>query len=168
VVAPYRFRAPWASSVKALSVVGTLAIGVPAIVQLAHRHFLIGAILLAVLFLPAALTVRGYEISGCELRIRRLWWNTRWPLDDTTTASVAPDVMAGSLRTWGIGGLFSISGHFTKYPLDGYRAFVTDPYRTVVVRTKRGVVVVSPDRPTEFAAAVMASVTSSYTASHST
>ena len=64
--------------------------------------------------------------------------------------------MARSLRTWGNGGMFSFTGHFVNHPLGRYRAFVTDPARTVVLALPEGVVVVSPDRPDEFIAAVTA------------
>ena len=63
--------------------------------------------------------------------------------------------MNASLRTWGIGGVFSFSGHFVN-TLGRYRAFVTDPQRTVVLRLSRGILVVSPDRPEDFVDAVTA------------
>ena len=62
--------------------------------------------------------------------------------------------MANSWRTWGNGGFFSFSGHFVNTALNRYRAFVTDLSRTVVLDTPRGVLVVSPDAPQEFVAAV--------------
>lgn len=45
---------------------------------------------LLVLAVPAAFTVRGYELAPGELRIRRLWWDTCWPLDGPITATVRP------------------------------------------------------------------------------
>ena len=50
--------------------------------------------------------------------------------------------------------LAAITGRFSGSGLGRYHAFVTDPVRTVVVTTQQGIVVVSPDRPDEFAAAV--------------
>jgi hypothetical protein len=51
-------------------------------------------------------------------------------------------------------GMLAISGHFSSAGPGRYRAFVTDPARTVILETRKGVVKVSPDRPAEFASAV--------------
>ena len=155
-IASRRFAAPWSTSLRTLSALALFTIGVPAVYQLLNGRLVMSAILFAVLLVPASLTVRRYEIAGDELRIRRLWWDTRWPLAGLTSASVQPHVMAQSLRTWGNGGLFSFSGHFVNHPLGRYRAFVTDPARTVVLRLSTGVLVVSPDRPGDFVAALNA------------
>lgn len=150
-----RFGAPWSSSLRMMSALFTFVVGVPALVQLLNGRMIIGGALLVVLILPLALSVRGYEIVGVELRIRRLCWNTRFPLDGLTTATVLPNAMASSSRTWGIGGAFSFSGHFVN-ALGRYRAFVTDPQRTVVLQLGSGVLVISPDRPEAFVAAATA------------
>jgi len=150
-----RFSAPWSRSLVVMSGLFAMTVGIPAAVQLVSGRLIIGGVLLGVLLLPLALTVRGYEVVDHELRIRRLCWDTRWPLDGLTAATVAPRAMAASLRTWGIGGAFSFSGHFVN-TLGRYRAFVTDPERTVVLHLSRGILVVSPDRPQEFVEAVVA------------
>ena len=59
--------------------------------------------------------------------------------------------MRWSLRTWANGGLFSFTCHYRNKALGDYRAFVTDPHRTVVLEfSDRRNVVVSPDVPEEF------------------
>jgi hypothetical protein len=151
-----RFGAPWSKSLTLTSALATFTVGVPAVYQLANGRLVISALLFAVLLLPVVLIVRHYEVAPNELRIRRLFWDTRWPLDGLTKATLQPNAMARSLRTWGNGGMFSFTGHFVNQPLGRYRAFVTDPARTVVLSLPKGVVVVSPDRPDEFIAAVTA------------
>ncbi len=76
------------------------------------------------------------------------------PLGDGLTQ--APTAMAGSLRIAGNGGLFSFTGWFWSRRLGRYRAFVTDPARSVVLKFSDRTVVVSPDVPEEFVAALRA------------
>jgi hypothetical protein len=59
--------------------------------------------------------------------------------------------MKSSLRTFGNGGIFSISGWFYRKGFGAYRAFVTDPRQTVVLRFPSRRVVLSPDDPEGFA-----------------
>ncbi len=50
----------------------------------------------------------------------------------------------------GNGGLFSFTGFFRNKALGTYRAFVTDPRKTVVLHFPRRTVVISPGSPKEF------------------
>ena len=149
-----RFRAPWGRELTALTIVGVALIAGAAAYAWWMGGAVVATLLLAPLAAALALMVRGYELAPGELRIRRLWWDTRWPLDGAVSARVQPGVMARSWRIWGNGGLFAISGHFSNAALGRYRAFVTDFTRTVVVKTPHGTIVVSPDRPAVFVAAV--------------
>ena len=65
-----------------------------------------------------------------------------------------PNAMRGSLRTCGNGGLFCFAGAYWNKRLGSYRAFATDPSRSVVLRFSDRVVVMTPERPAEFVAAV--------------
>ena len=144
------FGAPWGREVAWITALVTATVSIPAIVQLWRGYPVIRGLLLAILGVNACLCVRGYEIAAGELRVRRLFWNTRWPLDSSTRAIVRPQAMRGSWRTWGNGGVFAFSGHFSGSGLGRYRAFVTDPARTVILETRCGIVVVSPDDPRQF------------------
>lgn len=148
------FGAPWGRQLIVMSVLGTLVLGLPIVAQGSRGFWLIPTVLTAILTTAVVHCVRGYEVGPGELRVRRLLWATPWPLDGSAQATVRPDAMRGSWRTWGNGGLYAITGRFSGSGLGRYHAFVTDPARTVVVTTQRGIVVVSPDRPAEFAAAV--------------
>ena len=55
-----------------------------------------------------------------------------------------------SIRTFGNGGLYSFTGWFRNTALGAYRAFVTDPHRTVVLHFPTRTVVVSPSAPEDF------------------
>ena len=150
------FRAPWSRELFVMSAFGLLVLGLPTAINLSRGRLVIGTILLTALMIPLSLTVRGYAILPRELLIRRLFWASRWPLSQNTVAAVRPKIMEKSWRLWGNGGLFSVSGSFSNAALGRYRAFVTDSSRTVVLETPRGLLVVSPDEPVEFVAAVSA------------
>jgi hypothetical protein len=149
-----RFRAPWGRELTALTAISTGMIVMAVTFVWSQGARLTPVLMLGILAVPLALTVRGYELAPGELRIRRLWWDTRWPLDGAITAAVRPDVMARSWRLWGNGGMFAVSGRFSNAALGRYRAFVTDFKRTVVIETPRGIVVVSPEHPEQFVAAI--------------
>jgi hypothetical protein len=155
-----QFGAPWGRELKVLTIIGVLVMGVPIAIQMAKGFWVVSSLLPALLLVIASLCVRGYELAPGELRVKRLLWSTIWPLDPGVRARASPHAMQGSWRTWGNGGLFAISGHFSGSGLGRYRAFVTDPARTVVIETRKGIVVVSPDRPDEFVAAVTAAARS--------
>ena len=149
-----RFHAPWGRELTVLTTIATAMVAGIAVFIWTKGGRVTPAVLLLVHAIPLALTVRRYELVPGALLIRRLWWDTRWPLDGRVTATVRPDVMARSWRIWGNGGLFAISGYFSNAALGRYRAFVTDFKRTVVLDTPRGIVVVSPDRPDDFVRAL--------------
>jgi hypothetical protein len=51
---------------------------------------------------------------------------------------------------FGNGGLFSFTGVFRSPKLGRYRAYVTDPARTVILRFAERIAVVSPEDPDAF------------------
>jgi hypothetical protein len=108
------------------------------------------------LILPGTLlfVIRSYTIEGNELVIRRLLWTIRLSLAGFQSAEVTPDVMRGSLRLCGNGGLFSITGWYRNRALGNYRAFVTDLKRTVVLRFPARTIVVSPEAQEQFVAEI--------------
>lgn len=102
----------------------------------------------------ALFTIRGYSLTANAVLVRRLLWETRLPLTGLTSASYEPDAMRGSFRTFGNGGLFSFTGYFRNERLGAYRALVTDPRRTVVLRFPSRTLVLSPSEPEEFVQAI--------------
>jgi hypothetical protein len=98
--------------------------------------------------------VRGYAVLPDVIAVRRVGWTTRLARTGLQGVEVAPGVMQGSLRVFGNGGLFALVGRFSNPRLGAYRALVTDPDRTLVLHYDDRRVVISPDRPTEFAQAL--------------
>jgi len=108
-----------------------------------------------VVVISALFTIRGYTITADEILVQRLLWSTRFERARLQSASVDPEALRGSIRLFGNGGLFSFSGWFRSPKLGRYRAFVTDPARTVILRFADRVVVMSPSDPDAFARDVM-------------
>lgn len=71
-------------------------------------------------------------------------------LDGMARAWADPKAMTCSIRIWGNGGLYSITGYFRNKALGRFRAFVTDPKLSVVLALRSRVVVVSPAEPRAF------------------
>ena len=153
------FAAPWGRSVTAMSLGCTvLLVGLALFQGYTLPRGLLGgwpwwlAVLLPVTILVggALFVIRGYVLESGRLRVRRLLWSTDLPLDSLRTAWAAPEAMSGSLRLFGNGGLFSLSGLYRNSRLGSYRAFAMDPKHAVVLEFAERRVVVTPDSPAEF------------------
>lgn len=129
-----------------------LCLGIAALVAAEARGpAALGAIVpVAVVVITGLFVVRGYSVAPGELRVQRLLWTTRVPLTGLTEVAFRPNVMRGSVRWFGNGGLYAFTGLFQNRELGRYRAFVTDYARTVVLRIGRRTVVVSPSAPEAF------------------
>lgn len=105
---------------------------------------------LAIIAGGALFTIRGYTVTPDAVWVHRLFWKTRLSLTGLQSARFEPDAMSGSIRIFGNGGLFSFSGFFRNKTLGTYRAIVTDPHLTVVLRFSSRTMVVSPSTPEDF------------------
>lgn len=94
--------------------------------------------------------VRRYRILPGVIEIQRLGWITRLDLAGFKSADVDRTAMRQSIRLAGNGGLYSFTGWFWNQRLGKFRALVSDPDRTVVLRFDDRTVVISPDSPEEF------------------
>ena len=153
-----KFSAPWCTLLKGMTAFcAVVLIGIPITVM---NHAAPQQILWSVLFPPAILlagaffVIRGYELRPDNLLVRRLGWSSRIDLTDLLSAEVDPKAMSGSIRTCGNGGLFCFAGLFRSKRLGSYRAFATDPARSVVLRFPNRTVVVTPGDPEAFVNAV--------------
>ena len=149
-----RFAAPWSpllgfvAAVLALAGFAVVAVGEPVAI----------AILAAVLVAAAALAVRGYVVEPDAVLVRRPGWTTRLDLAGLASVEADPDAFRGSIRTFGIGGPFAFVGRYRSRGLGGFTAYATDRARSVVLRWPDRTVVVTPDDPDTFVAAVEAAV----------
>ena len=157
-----RFEAPWCLALKLVSwFVSCLLLGLGFFIstQVSESQPAVRVAVMAAPFaamaLAAVFMVRGYEVSGGQLRIQRLGWSTLFDLRKVTEARVDPPAVRRSLRLFGNGGFFSFSGWFRSKALGVYRFFGTDPERAVVLKfSDQRTIVVTPDRPEDFVQAV--------------
>jgi hypothetical protein len=148
--------APWSTALKVSSFLGSAllaGVGVAVVKAIPHgtRVPFAEAFGTLVAFVPPAIAifavlfiVAGYDLEPGRLRIRRLLWSTQIPLTGLHKIYADPTIMKCSLRVFGNGGLFSFTGLYQNAALGRYRAFVTDPKRSVALFLPKGVVVVSP------------------------
>ena len=93
---------------------------------------------LAVLLTALPFTVRGYLLTDTDIRVRRLGWSTVLPLAGLASVTGEPDGFRRTLRLFGNGGLFGISGWFWNRRLGRFRAYATDPQRAVLLHYRDG------------------------------
>jgi hypothetical protein len=163
LAAMQRFEAaPWSTALRLVSAAGTgVLLAVSYVLYRAvptgtHVPFAetFGALLMAVpaliLVISALFVVTGYRLDATGLYVQRLLWTTRVPLEGLDRAWHDPSALCRSLRLFGNGGLFSITGWFRNATLGRYRTFVTDPRKAVVLRSPARVVVLTPADPPGF------------------
>jgi len=152
------YDAPWSTSLILMSVITSIiCLGVSAggwwAAVAKHQAAPVRWVVLlplAILFCTALFTIRGYAITSDAILVHRLLWSTALPRLGLESARVEPDAMRGSIRTFGNGGAFSFTGFYYNKRLGSYRAFVTDPRRSVVLRYATRRVVLSPAAPHDF------------------
>jgi hypothetical protein len=139
------FSAPWSRSLRLLttsSVALLLSLALTGVLlgprqSLVWRTAMVGAPLLVLLgSLP--FMVRGYVLTESRIEVRRLGWRTILPLAGLTAVNGEPQGLRGSLRLFGNGGLFAISGWFWNRRIGRFRAYATDPERAVLLRYRDG------------------------------
>ena len=96
----------------------------------------------------------GYHIQDGQLKILRLGWSKNMDLAKIKNVEYKPHAMTGSVRTFGIGGLFGYVGYFRNSILKNYKAYVTHRDKTVVLTTEEEEIVISPDDPEVFVASL--------------
>lgn len=154
--------APVSTVLRVVSLVATLiCLGAGAMVYLQaeegiRMRGLLALLPVLILVVAALFCVRGYVITADDLLIRRLLWNTRLRRADLESATADREALRGSIRLFGNGGLYSFTGLFRSRALGRYHAYVTDPARTVILRFKHRIIVVSPENPEAFVRDIMA------------
>jgi hypothetical protein len=156
-MSPIEFKAPWSRSLRVATIISTLVLLAITIsgflaaksLRLDWTIALIG-IPLTILFASLRCMVLGYGLTEKEIEVKRLGWVTTLPLATLRSVEGSADALRGSLRLFGNGGLFSISGFFWNRQLKLYRAYATDPSRAVVLRYPKRIVVITPHDPQHF------------------
>jgi hypothetical protein len=100
--------------------------------------------------------VLRYRVTSDALEVVRPGRVNRFPFADLQAVNVDPRAMEWAFKIFGNDGAGAITGQFRSRKLGVFRALVTDRDRSVVLRWPDLTLVVSPDRPEEFADAVRA------------
>ena len=113
------FRAPWSKTLRGATVLSLVVLALPmlgAIFAPVQPPLLAAVLLIGVPPLIVAATfagrVRGYTLTEDAITVRRGLSNTRLPLAGLRSVTGDVDAMRGSVRVFGNGGLFSITGRF--------------------------------------------------------
>ena len=153
--APWSKRLGYSTLIFILILFGASMLGRDAV---HYRGFLAAFMITGVPLLVAGgssfFMIRGYVITENALFVQRFLWHTRIDLSGLRAFEPDPIAMSGSLRTFGNGGLFCTAGYFHNEKLGSYRAFATDPRLAVVLHFTDKVIVVTPDNPEQFVAAL--------------
>ncbi len=147
------FSAPWGRSLRLTTGGAVVVLLVVVFTGLftGPRQFLVWRVAmiglpLVVLLSTLPFMVRGYVLTERHIEVRRLGWNTMLPLAGLVAVSGEPEGLCGSVRVFGNGGLFAITGWFWNRRIGRFRAYATDPSRVVLLRYRDGRnVVLTPD-----------------------
>ena len=152
--------APWPTSLKLVSLCGTILLS--AVAYVAFRvvptpsgfthNFGIGVALIPVVILIGSVffIVRGYTVAPTELSVEHLITSTRVPLSGLTRVWIDSNICKGSIRVAGNGGLFSFTGWFYNQQLGRYLLLATALQNVVILKFRDRTLVVSPAAPQEF------------------
>jgi hypothetical protein len=146
------FSAPWSRSLRlttAVSVAVLSAVMLAGLLigprQLLLWQLAMVGVPLVVLLGALPFMVRGYVLTEMHIEVRRWGWRTVLPLTGLVAVTGEPQGLRGSLRLFGNGGLFGISGWFWNRRIGRFRAYATDPERVVLLRYSDGKkVIVTP------------------------
>lgn len=151
------FGAPWSKTLRRVSTMTCIVLVTMSLVALTAWRMTSANIILVCVFIPplvlltsAVFMVKGYVLTDEHIIVRRLGWATRLPLQGLASVEGDQEAMLRSLKLFGIGGVMSYSGIFWNRKTGRYRAFATDPSRSVVLRYGKRKVVLTPDDPQRF------------------
>ena len=139
-----------------MTIVASIALALAALSGiLMYGHAPLAATLLVVLpVVTLALSYRfrvcGYTLTSDAILIERGGWSTHLPLAGLRAVEGDAEAMGGSLRLFGNGGLFALTGLFWNRRIGRYRAYATDPSRAVILRYVDRKIVITPHDPQQF------------------
>jgi hypothetical protein len=105
------------------------------------------ALFVGILLFSYSFSPLGYSVRGGALVIHRPWSPVVIPLEEIRKVQlVSPEDITGSLRAFGVGGLFGYYGLFFQARLGGYvRLYLRNKQNLVLLDTVRGKLLLSPD-----------------------
>jgi Bacterial PH domain len=113
-------------------------------------------LLLPLVLLPALLVywhgarVRGYRLTGEELRVERAFQTVRFPLAGLVDVTFDREALRGARRILGNDGFGAVAGRFRSKRLGRFRVYLTDVEHAVVLRWPDRGLVISPQHHSLF------------------
>lgn len=150
-----QFRAPWDLKLIAMTSGVIIVFGG---LTYAFSSLWSAILLWSIILGSASFGVYGYSIQDGKLKILRLGWSKDIKLSEINSVEEKPNAMLGSIRRFGIGGVFGYIGYFSNSILGRYKAYSTHTKQTVVINTKEEQIIISPDNPREFVASLMEAI----------
>lgn len=136
-------------------IITTVVFVIVVIVIVLTRNAIIGGLCAALIAVSFLYSIRGYEITGGAIVVKRFLGKVLIPLDSVRGIRAAtPADFEGSIRLWGNGGVFGYYGLFQTTKLGKCSFYVTNRNNTVVVATDEKNFVLSPADVAGFIAAV--------------
>lgn len=141
------FKAPW--DFKLIAITSGIIILFAAL-NYATPNIYVAVLLWSIVIGCSVFGVYGYSIQDGKLKILCLGWAKEIKMSDITRVESKPNAMLGSIRKFGIGGLFGYIGKFSNTILGSYTAYATHTEKTVEINTKQTKYIITPDNPDEF------------------
>jgi transcriptional regulator with XRE-family HTH domain len=138
------FGSPWSSGLKVMTGSTLFLLLITGISTLWVSPWIFHGIV-ALVLLCLAFAVHGYSVKDGQLLIHRTGWSTRYALRDIREMEINPNATMGSIRLFGIGGLFACVGLYRNDILGNYLAYITESKNALVLKMEKRTIVVSPD-----------------------
>lgn len=149
---PVYFRSPWSRSLK-ITVIIILALLTIAMVFGGPVGLVFGGV---TLFSGTLLMVNGYSVQEGKVVVHGLLWRRIFDLCELEEINLAPPGEDNAPVVSGISGLFGVLGTFGNPNPESVLGFITDVQNAVVIDFFNKRVVVTPENPEAFRAAVLA------------
>ena len=107
----------------------------------------IGIYAVCIFFMPV-----GYRITESEILVKRAFSTVRFKIDDIKSIQqISEHTIAGSIRTFGNGGLFGFTGYFANADVGKMTWFITRKDTLILIDFHdEKKVVISPNEPEKF------------------
>jgi hypothetical protein len=156
------YSAPWSRGVKFATLFSVALLGAAPVIGLnfgPHQFFAwrVFSCSIPLIALPLGILfmVRGYRVTAPGIEIERFGWTAQLPLAGLKNITADPLALVGSIRRWGNGGFFAITGRYSNPRHGRFRAWATDPARAVVLKFAEHAVILTPDDPRRFVQEVL-------------
>lgn len=153
----YTFRAPLGKSTIIITIFALLVLLIATVAMWMSpsplpEKILVVSLIFLIIVLCYLYSIKGYSIDHHSIHIYRPIGTKSYKLDQFTEIITGLSHIKKSLtlRLWGNGGLFSITGLFWNKKLGKFKAYLSDPSKCIILIGATQKIAISPDPPEEF------------------